>query len=411
MLRTPIELAREGMELAVPVFHPLTGTRLLAEDFRIDEKSIRRLAELGVMEIWIRYPHTELIRNYVSPRVIQRQSIVLATVTQAFHELHRNVHANLDYADYKRGISDLIGALLEEPAAASYVQEMAGQPASDFRHAAAVSIISLLLGLKLQGYLIQERPRLKAREATRVVNLALGGMLHDVGLLRLKEADRARLRDRLDENDPAWLCHSSLGYRMLSGKIDPTAAVAVLQHHRYFDGTGFPVIDADHAAGERVRGHDIHVFARIICVADHYDRLRHAAAGRGLLRVETLSRMVRPPLSNRFDPHVLRALFDVIPAYVPGTVVRLNTGDRAVVVGWDPAFPCRPTVQVVGPGESEPVALVRTATSQPILEPIYHDLRRCPDLEIVEQDGVDVRHLNFDLDPFESGEGDIELAA
>ena len=409
MLRTPIELAREGMELAVPIFHPHTGMLLLAEGLHLDEKSIHRLHQLGVMEAWIRYPHTELIRDYVSPHVLERQSAVLAAVTDAFSRLHRNVHADLDYADYKSGVSDLIGTLIDEPAAANYVQEMAGQPGSDFRHAAAVSMIAIMLGLKLQGYLIHERPRLRPRDARNIANLALGAMLHDIGLMALPEEDRRRLREHFDEGDPAWLAHPATGFRMLSGRIDPTAAIVALQHHRYFDGSGFPALDEDGPDGP-LCGHEIHIFARITCVADHYDRLRHPAAGRTRLRVEALSEMLRPPCVQRFDPVVLRGLFEVIPAYAPGSVVTLNTAQRCVVVGWDPDHPCRPTVQVVGTDESDPADLIRAGGSADLLEPIYHDLRRCPDLEIVEQEGIDVRPFNFNLDHL-AGESSSGMAA
>ena len=41
------------------------------------------------------------------------------------------------------------------------------------------------------------------------------------------------------------------------------------------------------------------------------------------------------------------AMLAVVPAFAPGVVVRLSTGDRGVVVGWDAAAPCRPTVRII----------------------------------------------------------------
>src|SRR5207247_1230985 len=89
------------------------------------------------------------------------------------------------------------------------------------------------------------------------------------------------------------------------------------------------------------------VFARIVCLANHFDRLRQLGDGSVQPRVRVLKQMISTTLATRFDPVILGALPLVVPAFPPGSMVRLNTGDMAVVTNWHPEAPCQPVVQVI----------------------------------------------------------------
>ncbi|QKK07126.1 MAG: hypothetical protein HND58_02425 [Planctomycetota bacterium] len=138
---------------------------------------------------------------------------------------------------------------------------------------------------------------------------------------------------------------------MLRGGVGPSAAAAVLHHHQRFDGSGFPHRETFHGDPQPVNGTDIHIFARIVAVADVFDRLRHPApTAPGAEEpdpvpvVRVLRQMLRTEMAGWFDPIILHALVHAVPAFPPGSVVTLNDGRRAVVVSWDPLNPCRPTV-------------------------------------------------------------------
>ena len=96
--------------------------------------------------------------------------------------------------------------------------------------------------------------------ALEIRDLAYSAMLHDVGKIVVSDpADgEGNERSRL---------HPVAGSRILSG-AKPAASVVqgVEQHHERVDGLGFPY---------GLRGSDIHLFARIIAVADAYDRMIH----------------------------------------------------------------------------------------------------------------------------------------
>ena len=69
-----------------------------------------------------------------------------------------------------------------------------------------------------------------------------------------------------DESDPAWREHPALGYRLVRGKVSATAASTVLHHHQHYDGSGFAGADFPVMRNKR-----IHIFARIVTVAEQFD--------------------------------------------------------------------------------------------------------------------------------------------
>jgi HD-GYP domain-containing protein (c-di-GMP phosphodiesterase class II) len=383
------------MTLALPVLHPRAGTVLLRSGFVLNDRMVRKLRELAVTECWVAYPSTDEICRFVSPRIQMRKGQVTGLIATMFETLHQDAHAKLEFTEYRRVLRALIEELAMDSTAAAYFTEMGGTCSNELRHASEVCFLSILLGMHLREYLVHERARLNAKHARDVLSLGIGAIVHDIGKMQLDEDIRVRCHVTADETDPAWQDHVAMGYRMLSGTVRPAAAGVILQHHQYHDGSGFPrEMENPDGTKRGLKGREIHVFARIVNVANHFDRLRRRPDGSMMPRVRALRQMLKGPFTPRFDPVVLHALPQVAPAYPPGSLVRLSNGEHAVVVDWDPAHPCRPTVRPVHPD-----VLLRGETDQPG-ERI--ELREQRDLVIVEHDGFAVGAENFDLDDFAS---------
>ena len=405
MLRVPIAYAKPGMVLAVPIYHPRRqDTVLLSEGMSLDSRSIARLAEIQLKDLWIRYPGVDFVGQYICPAVFDAHANLTRKIAEAFELVSLGTPTKLEYMAYRHSISSLMDRLIASPRAAVFVQEMVDRGAPILSHASTVSFIAVLMGLKLDDYLITERTRLVSHVARDVTSLGVGAMLHDVGMLRLPPEVIEYWNRTLDETHEPWRAHVQIGYELVKDAIGPSAAAGVLHHHQKFNGGGFPARKKLGGGDERLSGSDIHVFARIISVADLFDRLRNPpgaptdAAPVPVVRV--LRQLQEPPYSHWIDPMVFKALLAVVPAYLPGTMVKLSNGMQAVVVEWFPDDPCRPTVQTIG----DPTVDFdkETRASDRFV------LRQMTGLTIVGAEGQDVSNDNFY--PSVPGQFDLKLA-
>lgn len=416
------------MKLARVVLHPhRPGTVLLRKRFVLDESTIVRLEELRVGEVWVEFPPLAFIGEHVSPEVHRLRGATMQLVGSAFERIGAGeASVDLHYADYSSAIRDLCKAIVDDPRASMCLEHLAEGDVALSRHSAEVAYLSLLLGLRLDGYIIDQRRRVSAYRAKDIVNLGLGAMLHDIGLVGtsleaetgLPEVDIAKVSgdSQAFGAERVWLEHSARGYQMVRGSLHPSASAIVLNHHQACDGFGFPgwrALDALRLSGmgvgedERVACDraadgtpapgfdDIHVFARIVAVADTFDRLRYASGDRPLPIVAAQRMMLGQPWCDRLDPVVLRALLAVVPAYGPGTLVRLSDGRHGAVIATHADDPCRPVVQVLFEDWAERTAGYCDDTTV-MRERL--DLRRCPELSIVEADGCATDEHNFSLD-------------
>jgi hypothetical protein len=352
MLRIDLNHARTGMSLALPVYHPQTpGRVLLKAGFELSEGTIVKLTDMNVRSLWVRYPSLQFVEKFVDPQVLIAHSQIVTQISDTFSQMQGQSSAKLPYDDYCKAVGQLVATLVSSPDAAVFLGDLAG-PESNvasglMRHSATVTYLSVLMGLKLEGYLVKQRRHIDPGRAKEVTNLGLGAMLHDVGITQLDADVRKRYYATGDETDPAWQDHPRRGYEMVRGRVEPSAATVVLHHHQRYDGSGY--------AGQGIAalgGKSIHVFARIVGLAEQFDRMRNPA---GLPQQPTawvLGAILQSDLYDKFDPTVIHALLQVTPPYPPGSVVRLSDGRWAVCLDHVPENPCRPKVQITPPPDA-----------------------------------------------------------
>jgi HD-GYP domain-containing protein (c-di-GMP phosphodiesterase class II) len=411
--------AAPGMTLALTVLHPeKPGHILLKPGWVLDEKSIERLRELGVRRIGIEFPPTAFLKRYTSLALVNEQSRVAARVAEEVDRMSTGLHAEFEMQPFVDGVRHLIECLVDEPAAALFMNDIVEpRPPNNpiAAHAFNVGLLSLLMGLKLDGYLVAHRTRITQRRQMNIEGLGLGAMLHDVGLTRLPREVAERFERTRDENDEEWRKHVLVGFTMVKGKLPATASATVLHHHQRMDGSGFPARTRGFGPPTALRGEEIHVFARIVALADVFDRLRNPPGhsehigkllGGPVPTVRALRQTLGLVRQGKLDSVVFKALLAVVPAFPPGSIVTLSDGRKAVVTGWDPTQPCSPMVSVLPISLDESLDEMVAAVLDefvPLGEEL--DLKDRRDLRIAKIDGHDVtgdlfepvRPADFDL--------------
>jgi HD-GYP domain-containing protein (c-di-GMP phosphodiesterase class II) len=382
------------MKLALPVRHPQFPKQVLLKmGYSLDDGAIRRMETMGVRSVWVRYPSLDFLRDIVSEQVIDNQSTIVQNIASTFEAMQKQASAKLDFNTYTSSITTLVETLIANPQSAVFLGELSDYAGDDLlRHSNAVTYLSLLMGLKLEGYIVKQRRHVDPMRAKDVINLGVGAMMHDLGVTQLDPEVRKKHRETGDETDKAWQEHAKLGYEMVRGKVEPTAATVVLNHHQRADGTGYAGKDVPILDGTR-----IHVFARIVGLADQFDRMKNPPGLPPQSTVWVLSALLSPDMQAKFDVEVLRALFMVVPPYPPGTVLQLSDDRWAVAIDHNIGDPCRPVVQIIhnpqtigvepAPEDAAPVETIDLS-------------QHAKSLYVAMVDKVDVSDLNFEAPAF-----------
>ena len=352
MIRIPIEELIPGMELAAPIPHPrLPHVALLKTGYRMIPKVVRQLPKYGVRYVWIRHPGFEFLDEKVGQVIPQNRAQIFYQVKKSFTGIADRTAGSFDLNEYKRVISELILNLAAESNAV-WAERLLGDNEELFAHSANVAYLSLVLGMGLRQYIALERKYTERTETEDLTNLGIGAMLHDIGKLGMSRELRQAHEYDAPEDADTYCQHPERGYRAITGHIEATAAAVVLHHHQRFDGQGFPRPRSGHAERKLapIKGRKIHVFPRIVAVADAVDSL--IAIGRRCNKptVAALSVLQSRAMRPRFDPVVLLAALRCIPPFALGSCVTLSDSRKAIVIDLNSDAPCQPTVQVVPDG-------------------------------------------------------------
>lgn len=357
---------------------------LLQRDVEIPMSLVPRLRQMGITEVWIRYRDLEFLEDLIEEGLDEQQREIYATVRRNFESVMAGSAVELDIGQFQTSIGSLFDFLKNSASSKSLLQKLDAFDNFLVSHSANVCYISLLLGLKLERYLIDQRQHKTAREAKDLRQLGLGCLLHDVGKMRVPTSILHKPGRLTPEELEIVRLHPVYGYEMVHRQAPAAAAQVVLNHHQRWDGTGYPA-RVDRRTGERLQpleGKQIPIFCRIATIADMYDAATSKRCYSDAKPPVQVLHELRTWCQGAFDSVVEQAFYQIIPPFPIGQVVTLSDGVEAVVVDFNPRFPTRPKVQGLRAPTGERFA-------DPSLEEI--DLAICRDVEIVAIDGFNVR--------------------
>ena len=134
-----------------------------------------------------------------------------------------------------------------------------------------------------------------------VRQIELGGQVHDIGKIGVREAVLNKPGPLTDEEYAHIMTHPLVGWRILGPLLSeaPLSLSIVRSHHERWDGKGVP---------DGLAGGEIPLEARITAIADSYDAMTSARPYRPaqLAPVEALTE-IRENSGKQFDPEIVQA--------------------------------------------------------------------------------------------------------
>jgi diguanylate cyclase (GGDEF)-like protein/putative nucleotidyltransferase with HDIG domain len=135
----------------------------------------------------------------------------------------------------------------------------------------------------------------------------IGALLHDVGKLVVPPEVLNKPGKLTDDEWALVRSHATVGVEMLADTEFPWDVRPIVEsHHERWDGRGYP---------HGLRGEDIPLVARILCVADVYDALTSARSYKRALTHDEAMAILRQDVGTQFDPEVFAHFEEVAPAW------------------------------------------------------------------------------------------------
>jgi putative nucleotidyltransferase with HDIG domain len=196
-----------------------------------------------------------------------------------------------------------------------------------FTHMVNVSILTMgqARGLGVDGPLLRE--------------FGLSALMHDIGKVKTP-LEILNKPDKLTDAEFAIMKrHTVEGAEILrkTPDIPALAPVVAFEHHLRLDGTGYP----------NVSRASLNVGTMLCSIADVYDAMRSQRLYQQSFPTDRILEILKRNNGEQFDRHLVRRFAQLVGIYPVGNLVRLDTGEIAVVLKVYAPDPHRPQVRVL----------------------------------------------------------------
>jgi HD-GYP domain-containing protein (c-di-GMP phosphodiesterase class II) len=237
-------------------------------------------------------------------------------------------------------IVEAVRAALEELARGDYLRSVTVPRRSQANtlalRSANVAVLAMRVGLELDY------------DKKRGSALGLCGLMHDVGMLTIP--DKVLGSGQLSAKQVELLHrHPGESQKIVTsfGEAFGWIGKIVVQVHERRDGSGYPA---------RLRGENIHQFARIIGLVDTYEAMAQPRADRKARVIYDALKQIIDLRNSQFDRPLIKALINVIFIFPLGSLVKLNNGEIGRVVATSKSHPTKPGVDILLDGRGERLA-------------------------------------------------------
>lgn len=246
----------------------------------------------------------------------------------------------LDVVKVKKSVDPMIESITRNPDACIWLARMKQQDNYTFQHSVGASIWAVALGRQLG------LPKSDLR------SLAVGGLLFDIGKLRVNEELLKAERILTEEEFTEVRAHVAHGVQMIadSGLMNQDVIDMVTHHHERHNGSGYP---------GGLRSDNIPIYARIAAIVDCYDAITSHRSYARAIPPSTAIKMLYEWRDIDFQGELVEEFIQAVGIYPAGTLVELSSGEVGVVIAEYRTRRLRPQVLVLLDAGKQPVMDVK----------------------------------------------------
>jgi putative nucleotidyltransferase with HDIG domain len=196
-----------------------------------------------------------------------------------------------------------------------------------FTHMVNVSILTMgqARGVGIDGPLLRE--------------FGLAALMHDIGKVKTPNEILNKPDKLTDQEYEILKRHTVDGAQILrkTPEMPTLAPIVAFEHHLRADGTGYP--DANRPT--------LNLGTTLCGIADVYDAMRSQRVYQPAFPTDRILAVLQRNDGKQFDQHLVRRFVQLVGIYPAGNLVRLDSGEIAVVLKAHAPDPYRPRVRLL----------------------------------------------------------------
>ncbi len=249
---------------------------------------------------------------------------------------------SLDIVTVKQGVEATVNSILRNPSAFSLLLQLEKADEYAYAHSLGTSVWCAQFGRHL------------GLERSEIVNLALGGMLLDVGKVKLPTSLLHKREVISVEENTLIHQHVDHSLRILAATkaIHPEVMRMVATHHERADGSGYP---------EGLRNEEIPIYGRIAGIVDSYDAMTTKRPHTD--KIYTPHEAINELYLCRgtcFQAELVEQFIQTVGLYPTGSLVEFESGEVGIVVEVNDLKRLFPTVMLILDKDKHPLPEFQT---------------------------------------------------
>ncbi|WP_376696689.1 HD-GYP domain-containing protein [Wenzhouxiangella sp. EGI_FJ10305] len=255
------------------------------------------------------------LKGEVNAKTLERALEIRNSLDSRIQELAEQFQkgSEVDVDSAQSVVSELAEVLEEHAAALVWLTRIKNRDDYTAQHCINASILSLGLAHALNW------------EDKKIEYAGLAGLLHDLGKLRIESEILNKPARLTAEEYEIIKTHTTIGYQLLheEGGLPDAVIQAVLHHHERPDGLGYP---------HGLAGGAIPPLARLVGIVDAYDAITSRRVYDPARSHHDAFSVLWKQRNQQFDGPMVEAFTQYLGWVTPGTLVRLTSGDLALVL-------------------------------------------------------------------------------
>lgn len=250
--------------------------------------------------------------------------------------LDRHIYKrNSDLSIIGEAAEEIIDSVISDHDVINSMTEIRNISTDLYTHCINVCSLSTVMALKLK------------MTKKQVKNIAMGAILHDIGLKYIQAPYIDVSEDELSPKDELeYKKHTIYGYSSIQDEnwISDISKEIILLHHENIDGTGFPF---------QHNGSKIKMEIRIVSVCDEFDSLISGIGNKQLKMYQAIEYM-KVHAEREYDGAIVKKLLESVAVYPVGMQVLTNENEVGEVIRQNKDVADRPVMKMVRHSDGSP---------------------------------------------------------